>query len=473
MKKQGFNPFLPSWEYIPDGEPHVFGDRVYVYGSHDRFNGYAFCMNDYVCYSAHITDLTDWKYEGIIYGRSDDPKNRDGEMCLYAPDVTRGPDGRYYLYYVLDALKIVSVAVSDTPAGKYEFYGYVHYDDGTLLGEKDSDEPQFDPGVLVEDNKVYMYTGACPYGMKERTGAMVTVLNTDMLTVQAPPRTIIPSQPYSSGTGFEGNEYFEAASIRKIKGRYYFIYSTIHCHDLCYAISDSPVQGFQFSGTIISNTDRGIDTYKEADRPMAFDDNNHGSVECINDKWYIFYHRHTNGNSFSRQACLEPITILDDGTIPQVEITSCGPNSGPLKGTGFYSSYLACNIYCNATESVGLSVPGKKRDARFPYLTQDGKDGDEVLGYVANLDEGSGVGFKYFDCNNSTVTDIQVRGWCEGEFVIMTKPDGDIIGSIPVKKSNEWKSYQADIKIPDGIQSLYFQYRGYGCASFGGFTLHQ
>lgn len=44
MKKQAFNPYLPSWEYIPDGEPYVFGDRVYVYGSHDYFNGYVFCM---------------------------------------------------------------------------------------------------------------------------------------------------------------------------------------------------------------------------------------------------------------------------------------------------------------------------------------------------------------------------------------------------------------------------------------------
>mgnify|MGYP003313715207 CR=1 FL=1 len=44
MKKQAFNPYLPSWEYIPDGEPYVFGDRVYVYGSHDFYNGAVFCM---------------------------------------------------------------------------------------------------------------------------------------------------------------------------------------------------------------------------------------------------------------------------------------------------------------------------------------------------------------------------------------------------------------------------------------------
>ena len=84
---QGFNPYLPSWEYIPDGEPHVFGDRVYLYGSHDRFNGYAFCLNDYVCYSAPVSDLTDWRCEGVIYTRTDDPRNVDGDQCLYAPDV--------------------------------------------------------------------------------------------------------------------------------------------------------------------------------------------------------------------------------------------------------------------------------------------------------------------------------------------------------------------------------------------------
>ena len=47
MKQQAFNPYLPSWEYIPDGEPYVFDGRVYIYGSHDRFNGHAYCLNDY------------------------------------------------------------------------------------------------------------------------------------------------------------------------------------------------------------------------------------------------------------------------------------------------------------------------------------------------------------------------------------------------------------------------------------------
>ena len=96
MKKQAFNPYLPSWEYIPDGEPYVFGDRVYVYGSHDQFNGWVFCQGDYMGWSAPVDDLSDWRCEGVIYEKTQDPLNTDGAMCLYAPDVTQGPDGRYY-----------------------------------------------------------------------------------------------------------------------------------------------------------------------------------------------------------------------------------------------------------------------------------------------------------------------------------------------------------------------------------------
>ena len=53
-RKQVINPYLPNWEYVPDGEPHVFGDRVYVYGSHDFFGGDVYCMGDYVGWSAPV-----------------------------------------------------------------------------------------------------------------------------------------------------------------------------------------------------------------------------------------------------------------------------------------------------------------------------------------------------------------------------------------------------------------------------------
>ena len=86
--RQAFNPYLPLNEYIPDGEPHVFGNRIYLYGSHDRFRGAGFCLNDYVCYSADLNDLTEWKYEGVRKGELSEVQEkldlkRGGELSDY------------------------------------------------------------------------------------------------------------------------------------------------------------------------------------------------------------------------------------------------------------------------------------------------------------------------------------------------------------------------------------------------------
>ncbi|MCI3922906.1 family 43 glycosylhydrolase [Paenibacillus sp. TRM 82003] len=470
MNKQGVNPYLPPWEYVPDGEPHVFEGRIYVYGSHDRFNGHVFCLGDYVCYSASVDDLADWRYEGVIYKKTDDPLNPDGRMCLYAPDVTRGPDGRYYLYYVLDKVSVVSVAVCDTPAGKYEFYGYVRYADGTRLGERAGDEPQFDPGVLTEGDLTYLYTGFCAIGDRSRSGAMATVIGPDMLTIQEEPVFVAPSEPYSQGTGFEEHAFFEAPSIRKLGDTYYFVYSSVVMHELCYATSKHPTRGFEYRGVIVSNNDLHIDTYKPADKPMYYGGNNHGGMVEANGQWYIFYHRHTNGTSFSRQGCIEPIAILEDGSIPQVEITTSGPNGGPLAGIGEYPAYLACHLFTNTDEKYS-GTHGAWMDGRFPKITQDGRDGDEELGYIANMQDSATAGFKYFQCHDVKRVKIKVRGYARGTFEVKTAWDGPAHGSIPVEFTNVWTTYEADIAIPDGVQALYFTYTGIGNASLASFTL--
>ena len=139
MKKQAFNPYLPSYEYVPDGEPRIFGDRVYVYGSHDLFQGDRFCQGDYVCWSAPVEELGNWRYEGVIYPTNRDPMNAEGKMQLFAPDLVQGYDGRYYLYYSLNGSTVVSVAVCDSPAGDFQFYGYVRRPDGTPYGSREGD----------------------------------------------------------------------------------------------------------------------------------------------------------------------------------------------------------------------------------------------------------------------------------------------------------------------------------------------
>lgn len=456
-KKQAFNPYLPSWEYIPDGEPYVFGDRVYVYGSHDAFNGFVFCQNDYVCWSAPINDLGNWRYEGVIYRRTQDPVNSTNRMCLYAPDVTVGPDGRYYLYYVLDKVGIVSVAVCDTPAGQYEFYGYVHYADGTRLGDREGDEPQFDPGVLTEGDTTYLFTGFCGRGDQSRHGSQLTVLAADMLTIVKEPRIVVPGSCYSEGTSFEKHAFFEASSIRKFDGRYYFIYSSEVMHELCYATSDSPEGPFTYGGVIVSNADIGIDSYKDAGLMVNFPANNHGSLIQIGEKRYIFYHRHTNATWYSRQGCVEPVEFAADGSIRQAEITSCGLNGGPLNDKETYPAYIACGIFKKEQPANPFANFGGR--AR---VTQEGRDGDRNPAYISEIGNGTTIMFKYFDFKAVKGIEILARGYAAGPFEIRTELDGPVLGTVSMEYSDVWETYRADCAIPDGVHALYLTFTGNG-----------
>ncbi len=458
MEKFACNPYLPQWEFIPDGEPHIFDGRLYVYGSHDRFNGHGYCLEDYVCWSASPDNLAEWKFEGVIYERSKDPMNTDGRMSMLAPDVCRGVDGRYYLYYVLSEAEVVSVAVCDKPAGEYSFYGYVRHSDGTLYGEREGDDPQFDPAVLCEGKKTYLYTGSCPVGTT-CAGSAVVVLQEDMLTICEEAKTVAPSTAASAGTGFEGHEFFEASSIRNINGKYYFVYSSVLYHELCYAISDSPTENFKFMGTLISACDIGIGDYKPEDMAIAPVDNNHGGMEYINGRFYIFYHRHTNRHGFSRQGCAEPFTLEADGTIKQVRVSSTGLRGEPFRHKGEYPAYIACCLF-----RICENMPSY--DA--PYLTVN----SDNVQFVTNIRNGGVIGLRSFDIQNVNKITIKACSFSKGaKFEIATTYDGDAIGEIELTQSNDWALSSAPIKLPEGVIDLYFRYKGGWLASFAGFIL--
>lgn len=397
MTERIYNPYLPSYEYVPDGEPYVFDERVYIFGSHDKYNTTSYCDTKYVGWSAPISDLSAWRYEGIIWDAEDDPDNASN-MGLYAPDVTKGTDGKYYLYYPLNGSGSIGVARCDSPAGRYEYVGKVHYADGTKYGNKAGDPPACDPAIFVdEDGKVYLYSGYTT-GRKEdydsqiannigADGAYCIELESDMVTVKEGTRTrIVPGKYITGETGNEayaGNAFFEAASMRKINGKYYFIYSNEEGHQLCYATGDSPYGPFTYGGIIVCNTDVG---YKGNVERKAIYGNNHGSIAEINGEYYIFYHRQTG--AVGRQACAEKIEIQADGSISQVCLTSFGLGGGrPMLASGKFPAYIACNISPSAA------------------YAQDGADGDATaMQYVSGLENGEYAGYKYFYFNDDTNT---------------------------------------------------------------------
>ncbi len=381
------NPYLPNWEYIPDGEPRVFGDRIYVYGSHDRKDSIDFCDYKLKVWSAPVSDPTKWVCHGDIFRSRDghdSPSDVDWtDELLFAPDVVeRG--GKYYLYaYIVNAKGCVAVA--DRPEGpfrllsRYEYDIPNHYDNGTFI----------DPGVLVDDDgRVYIY---CGY-----QGSYMCELKDNMY--EAVPGSykldIIPTA--------EPHRFFEACSPRKINGTYYLIYSPQRGSCLDYATSDSPTGPFTYRGTIIDN---GIDF------PGG---NDHGSVCCINGQWYIFYHRMTNGTIMSRRGCVERIEILPDGTIPQVEMTSLGFEES-LNPYDFTQADTACVLKggCYITETSVFERP------------------------IVNVTDGCVMGWKYFDFGEDFASKtMQIRLKLRGTgsrgrvHVRLDSEDGEELGTV-------------------------------------------
>lgn len=480
MKKQAVNPYLPSWEYIPDGEPRVFGDRIYVYGSHDRFNAPVFCMNDYVCWSAQVDDLSSWTYEGVIYKKNQDPRNRLGLRLLFAPDVVRGTDGRFYLYYAFDFMGVMGVAVCDTPAGQYQFLGHIHYADGTVWGRREGDQFPFDPGVLVDDDgRIWLYSGfytptpAIVTGFKKlkNDGGVVMELESDMVTIKTQPKVIFPKE----GTGsFPNHEFFEASSIRKDGDRYIFVYSSRHNHELCYAVSHRPDGDFVFGGTLISLGDLFLDGRTDEKVGLNYLGNTHGGMLNIGENWYIFYHRQTNRHSYSRQACAEKLVRTPDGRFLQAEVTSCGLNGGPLVGKGRYEARIACNLWSKNGVGRYDSPNPRKTLAEHPYFTQTGKDrqyhGDQ---YIANMRDGAVAGFKYFDCRGVQSIAVAITGEAAGKFLVSIYPDfSEIAAEFPVMMDGVARMLEVFCNIPDGVHALYFQFCGTGAIDFMEFELN-
>lgn len=486
MKRNIYNPYLPSYEYVPDGEPHVFGDRVYIYGSHDRFGGKVYCENDYVCWSAPIYDLSDWKYEGIIYKKIQDPENRNGKHQMYAPDVVYGIDGRYYLYYGLDFMNRIAVAVCDSPAGKYEFYGEVHYKDGTAYGKRKKEKFRFDPGVLAdEDGRIWLYTGFCPQrkymqlglgliGVHcDAVGNQVVELEQDMVTVKSEPRTLIPGASASRGTGFEGHEFYEASSIRKFNGKYYFIYSSVLSHELVYAVSDFPDKDFVFGGILHSNANIGFNGETEA---LYYWGNNHGSVEKIDGKYYVFGHRQTNQNEQCRQGIAEQIGMGRDGRFEMAEMTSAGLNGGILPEHGSFEAGIACVLY--GKKGACKTVMPKRERILHPYITQQGADReDSPRQYITNISDGTVIGYKYFYIAEkrkilSLVVSKAGKQEVHGKFIVSIKRTfSDILAEIVVEAVNKERTAVIRIDLPEGKHPLYFKYIGSGRINLWEFSL--
>lgn len=457
MKKyiKGANPYMPLWEHVPDGEPRVFeynGEkRVYVYGSHDTMRT-EYCGCDQVVWSAPVDDLTNWTCHGICYEAAD-------KSILFAPDVVQKGD-TFYLYAAENRGSRVVVAKSKSPTGPFT--------DPVLT------DLGFDPGVLVDDDgKVYAYWGFC--------GSRCAELNEDMATIKEGTLHENPiwhcDSPWAPKDGkidFEDG-FYEASSIRKIGGKYVYIYSKLYntplpeygidfpCNGfLSYKYSDSPLDGFVKGGDISLNGGEIIDC-ADGSKKMTYQwGNNHGSIAEVNGRWYIFYHRQTGINEFSRQAMLEPVEVAFDkkgrlfiGNITwkdgepiasgPVEMTSQGAHVNGMDAYSLISAGYTCHINGSSEKTYVKPVYEKAESVSAP---------------VCGISSGTTVGFRYLQFGTEAAKRIWVEVNAEADLAVtvrMDACDGEVVSRMQMK-SGDRTAQDILMKEISGKHAVYFEF---------------
>ena len=299
-------------------------------------------------------------------------KETEKSPFLFAPDCIER-NGKYYLYFCMSD-NSEGVAVSDKPKGP--FTNPIQLPCGGI-----------DPAIFIgDDGQAYYYWGQLfSHGVK---------MNVDMISFD-------PDNIVDDLVTEEEHFFHEGSSMRKIRDTYYYVYANMERGKptaLGYSISKSPMDPFTYQGIIIDND--GCD-------PISW--NNHGSIEQINGQWFVFYYRCSRGCQQYRRLCIEPITILPDGTIPEVKMTSQGVGE-PFAPGERIMGYQACEVHGNVYIDI---------DQQYGEKSTHITDGDEaVFRYVKG---GAAYTEIEIQASGSGVIEILMNGVSAGKYEVILR----------------------------------------------------
>ena len=410
------NPYMPLWEHVPDGEPYIFEDpdnpgsyRVYVYGSHDSLIEY-YCGREQVVWSAPVDDLDDWRCDGVAF---ESKLDRDGRLLngdgvgdvLYAPDITERVENGEKVYYFYPNVQSdergTLIARGLRPDGPFTVFNWDPANPRRTVGVFG-----FDPAAFIDDDgRVYGY-----WGFGRSYGAEL-----DPVTMASVKPGCEVVEDMVSGMDDEGVfHFFEASSMRKIKDKYVFIYSRKSPaeefgldrsnNNLAYAYSDHPLGPWTYGGVLVDARGRDFDVNGNPVATAIPFGNTHGSILEINGQWWVFYHRQTGTDQYSRQAMVAPITVeVEEGPggkvkISEAEVTSEGFRIEGLDPLEKSSAGWACWF----SNPDGWTEEFPKFFFTGSYVKASRPGDEEPLCPVINNTAGSVVGFKYYNFDRTS-----------------------------------------------------------------------
>lgn len=401
------NPVLPPDVYLCDVEARVFDGRLYAYGTTDTPGDTEYGSHSVRVFST--SDLRDWTDHGVILTSEYAPGGAGAR--IFAPDCV-SVGGKYFLYFCTNKFQ-QGVAIGTSPAGPFSSVHEIEHA-GSL-----------DPALLVDDDdQVYYFWGQ----FFLRGGR----LRSDMVSID--PSSIVEELLTEKTDGFH-----EGASVRKIGGVYYMVYTDIGrggASCLSYATAESPLGPYTRRGVIVDNTGCDPDSW-----------NNHGSIQKLADRWYVFYHRSSQGSRYNRRLCIEPINIHPDGSIREVEMTSQGPGE-PLDARAEIPVFCACKL----TGTLHSAVDYNDR-VRNEYLSNISNGDTAAIKYV---DFGAGVDSVIVTAASATRGgSVEIR---------LDSEDGPVAGSCIIDYTGGWSSlneFRSQLDAPvSGVRAVYLKFAG-------------
>lgn len=417
---QAQNPLIRD-QYTADPTARVFGDKIYVFPSHDILATEGkgrpgwFCMEDYHVFSSE--NLTDWQDHGVIVTQNKVPWVRPDSYSMWAPDCVER-NGKYYFYFPTapkDTVKYgrgfsIGVAIADKPEGPYI------PQETPIAGVRG-----IDPNVFIDkDGQAYLY-----WSLGEIFGAK---LKPNMLELDGEIKTLgeLPKQGLK-----EGPFMFERNGI------YYLTYPHVEnkTERLEYAIGDNPLGPFKVTGVIMDESPTGCWT-------------NHHSILPFKGQWYLFYHHNDYSPAFDKARSIraDSLSFNDDGTIKKVIPT--------LRGIGI----------TKATDQIQIDRFSAKSEAGSSIAFLDTTN--RFAGWKAILDQ-PGAWFQYNTVSfEKPVKKIAIRAQSQtgGTVVVRSQSvSGPVLAEVNIPAGAEWKEISKSIgKSPSGIQHLFLQLKGKG-----------
>ena len=408
------NPIVRS-QYSADPSARVFGNKVYLYPSHDILATEGkgrvgwFCMEDYHVFSS--SDLTDWTDHGVIVQQNNVPWVRQNSYSMWAPDCIER-NGKYYFYFPTSPKDTVTygrgftigVAIADKPEGPYV------PQETPIKGVRG-----IDPNVFIDkDGQAYLYWSA--------GNIYAAKLKENMIELASDPVTLkdLPTKGLK-----EGPYFFERNGI------YYLTFPHVEnkIERLEYSTSDNPLGPFKMTGVIMDESPTGCWTV-------------HHSIIQFKNQWYLFYHDRDYSPNFDKARAVRADSLFfnDDGTIKKVKPT--------LRGVGLTNANKEIQIDRYSTVSDnGVSV------AFLDTL-------DKFKGWKAIFNNSdSWLQYNSVDFGKKPLKTVSVKATSETGGILqihINNIDGPVIAEIKILKGAEWKTIKAPvIKYKAGVQDLF------------------